>query len=123
MTNYTWTVSAGGTVTAGGTATSNSVTVTWNTAGAQSVSVNYTNSNGCTAAAPAVYNVTVNARPVPTISGLSAVCANSTGNVYTSQAGMTNYTWSVSAGEPSPPGNSRKQFRYCDPGTLPSTDS
>jgi len=54
MTNYIWAVSAGGTITAGGTATSNSVTVTWTTAGAKTVSVNYTNSNGCTAAAPVV---------------------------------------------------------------------
>ena len=63
MTNYIWSVSAGGTITAGGTTNSNTVTVTWNTAGAQTVSVNYTNGNGCTAAAPTVYNVTVNALP------------------------------------------------------------
>ena len=43
MTNYIWAVSAGGTITAGGTSNS-TVTVTWNTAGAQTVSVNYTNS-------------------------------------------------------------------------------
>jgi len=98
MTGYTWSVSAGGSVTAGGTAASNTVTVTWNTIGAQTVSVNYTNANGCVAAAPTVYNVTVNALPVPTITGAASVCVNSTGNVYTTQAGMTNYAWSVSAG-------------------------
>jgi hypothetical protein len=98
MTNYVWNVSAGGTVTAGGTSTSNTITVTWNTAGAQFVSVNYTNSNGCTAAAATVFNVTVNPLPVPTIAGPASICATSTGNVYTTQAGMTNYIWSVSAG-------------------------
>ena len=41
MTNYTWSVSAGGSVTSGGTTGSNTVTVTWNTAGAQTVSINY----------------------------------------------------------------------------------
>jgi hypothetical protein len=64
MTGYVWVVSAGGTVTAGGTATDNTVTVTWTTAGAQSVSVNYLNANGCTAAAPTVRAVTVNPLPV-----------------------------------------------------------
>jgi hypothetical protein len=98
MTNYVWAVSAGGTITAGGTAASNTVTVTWTSAGAQTVSVNYTNANGCTALAPTVYNVTVNPLPVPTIAGPASVCRNSTGNVYTTQAGMTNYVWSVSAG-------------------------
>jgi acetyl esterase/lipase len=98
MTNYIWAVSAGGTITAGGTTNSNTVTITWNTAGAQTVSVNYTNANGCTAVAPVVYNVTVNALPVPTIAGPASVCVNSTGNVYTTQAGMTNYLWTVSAG-------------------------
>ncbi|MCX6284949.1 MAG: T9SS type A sorting domain-containing protein, partial [Bacteroidetes bacterium] len=95
---YVWTVSSGGTITAGGTATSNTVTVTWNTAVAQTVSVNYTNANGCTAATPSVYNVTVNALPVPTITGPQTLCAGTTGNVYTTQAGMSGYTWSVSAG-------------------------
>jgi hypothetical protein len=98
MTNYIWAVSAGGTITAGGSSGNNTVTVTWNTAGAQTVSVNYTNGNGCTAAAPTVYNVTVNALPTPTIAGPASVCVGSTGNVYTTQAGMTNYIWAVSAG-------------------------
>jgi len=98
MSNYIWTVSAGGTPTAGGTATSNTVTVTWNTVGAQTISVNYTTAGGCTAAAPTVYNVAVNARPTPTITGPANACAPSSGNVYTTQAGMTGYTWSVSAG-------------------------
>jgi hypothetical protein len=98
MSNYTWNVSAGGAVTAGGNAGSNTVTVTWNTLGPQTVSVNYTNAGGCTAASPTVFNVTVNARPTPTITGPATACAPSAGNVYTTQAGMTNYIWSVSAG-------------------------
>jgi len=39
MTNYLWTVSAGGTITAGGSTIDNTVTVTWTTTGAQTVSV------------------------------------------------------------------------------------
>jgi len=98
MTNYAWTVSAGGTITAGGTATSNTVTITWTTTGAKTVSVNYTNSNGCTAAAQTIYNVTVNPLPVPTVTGPASVCQNSTGNVYTTQAGMTAYAWTIVGG-------------------------
>ncbi len=64
MTNYLWTISAGGTVVSGGTTADNTVTVAWSGSGAQLVSVNYTNSNGCTAAAPATFPVTVT--PLPT---------------------------------------------------------
>jgi hypothetical protein len=96
MSGYTWAVSAGGTITTG--AGTNAVTVTWNTAGAKTVSVSYTNANGCTAAAPTVFNVTVNTLPVPTISGQSSMCINSGNYNYTTEAGMTNYIWSLSSG-------------------------
>ena len=98
MTNYAWTVSAGGTITSGGTPADNTVTVTWNTVGAQTVSVNYTNANGCMATTAKVYNVTVNALPVPTITGNTSACLNSMGNLYTTEAGMTGYTWSITGG-------------------------
>ena len=78
MTNYTWVVSAGGTITAGGGSTNNTVTVTWNTAGAQTVSVNYTNGTNCTASAPTVYNVAVNALPLLVITNPAAVCSPAT---------------------------------------------
>ena len=73
MSNYLWTVSAGGTITAGGGTGSNMVTVTWTTTGAKTVTVNYTNVNGCTATSPTTYNVTVNPLPVPTIAGPTPV--------------------------------------------------
>jgi hypothetical protein len=81
MNNYLWAVSDGGTITAGfGT---NSISVTWNTAGANSVSVNYANSNNCTAEAPAIYDVTVNPipeTPVVTANGALLTSSSSTGN-------------------------------------------
>jgi uncharacterized protein (TIGR02145 family) len=98
MTNYTWSVSAGGTITAGGSAADNTVTVTWNTAGAQTVTINYHDLNGCTAVTPFVYPVTVHPLPVPAIAGLPVVCAGSTGIVYTTQPGNSNYAWFVSGG-------------------------
>ncbi len=98
MTNYVWTVAAGGIITAGGTATSNTVTVTWTTSGAKTVMVNYANGNGCSAVAPVTYNVTVNATPVPTIGSNNAPCVGSTGNMYYTEGSMTNYVWAASAG-------------------------
>ena len=98
MSNYVCTVSAGGTPTAGGTATSSSVTVTWTTAGAKTVSVNYNTAAGCPALTSTIYNVTVNALPGPTIAGPNPACSNFPGLVYTTQAGMTGYTWAISAG-------------------------
>jgi hypothetical protein len=97
MTGYVWIVSAGGTITAGGTANSNTVTVSWNTPGAQSVSVNYINTQGCPANSATVYAVTVNALPAPTISGNNLLCQDLSA-VYTTQAGMTDYVWSVTGG-------------------------
>ncbi len=98
MTNYTWAVSSGGTITSGGGSSNNSVTITWHTEGIQNVSVNFTNSNGCTASTPTVVNVTVNNLAVPTLSGPTEVCAGTSGHVYTTEAGMSNYSWTVSAG-------------------------
>ena len=97
MSNYQWTVSAGGTITSGGTTTDNTVTVTWNTPGTKAVTVNFNDLNGCTALTPTNYSITVNPLPVPSINGPASVCLNSTGT-YNTDAGMTNYVWSVSAG-------------------------
>lgn len=62
MTGYTWNISAGGDITAG--SGTNSITVTWNNGGAQNVSVNYTDGNGCPGSTATVHNVTVNYLPV-----------------------------------------------------------
>jgi len=96
MTGYTWTASAGGTITAG--AGTNAITVTWNATGAQSVSANYINGNGCTASSPTLFALTVNAAPVPTITGATSMCVNSGFYNYSTQGGFTNYIWTVSAG-------------------------
>ena len=66
MTAYTWNVT-GGTITAG--AATNAIIVTWNTEGTQTLSVNYANSNGCSAVTASVYNVTVKSAPSPVITG------------------------------------------------------
>lgn len=63
MTNYTWIVSGGGTITSGGGTTDNTVTITWNTAGPQTISVNYESPNGCSASTPTVRTINVSTIP------------------------------------------------------------
>lgn len=53
--------------------------------------------NGCSGS-PITVDVTVNPLPAPTISGPVSACSGSTGNIYSTQGGMNNYVWSVSAG-------------------------
>ena len=54
-------------------------------------------SNGCPGT-PITFTITVNPRPVPTIAGPTPVCLNSTGNIYTTESGMTNYVWTITGG-------------------------
>lgn len=90
MKNYLWTVSAEGTITAGGETGSNSVTITWTTAGEGTVAVNYTNVNGDTATSPTTYHVTVDALPSVSITSSSiAMCLNDTRTLTGSPTGGT----------------------------------
>ncbi len=100
MLNYSWNVSPGGTLVSGqGT---NTINVTWNAIGNQWVSVSYTNTFGCAAVSPTVYNLFVN--PLPNaagpVTGISALCAG-TGGVAYSCAEINNagsYSWTLPAG-------------------------
>ncbi|MCX6283763.1 MAG: right-handed parallel beta-helix repeat-containing protein [Bacteroidetes bacterium] len=96
MQSYTWSVSAGGAITAG--AGTSAITVTWSTTGSKTVTLNYTNTNGCSAAVPATFAVTVNSLPSPTILGSNNLCVNSGYYSYTTEPGMTGYNWAVSLG-------------------------
>jgi hypothetical protein len=98
MTNYAWSVSTGGVITAGGDPSSNFTVITWNKPGQQSVSVNYSNAQGCSAPSPTVYNVTVNPLPIPSVGGPTGICVNSGPYSYSTEQGMANYTWSISTG-------------------------
>ncbi len=81
--NYVWTVSGGGTITSGGGNTDNSVTVTWNTAGNQQVSVNYYDGL-CNAMTPTFLNVTVLAPPLGgTIASSTNVCTGTNSTLLT----------------------------------------
>jgi large repetitive protein len=91
-TNYAWTIS-GGTLTSGGSATDNTATVSWPTAGPQSISVNYTDVNGCPAPAATVYNVNVTSAPTAVLSGNSSICVGSTASLTITLTGVA--PWSV----------------------------
>lgn len=95
MTNYIWSVN-GGTITSGnGTS---SINVTWNSTGNKTVSVSYTNSNGCSSLNPTVLNVIVSTLPTPTIIGNNITCINSSYDVYTTEEGKSGYQWSLTGG-------------------------
>jgi gliding motility-associated-like protein len=98
MSNYTWTISSGGTITAGGTNTSDSLVVTWNSLGTDTVFIKYTNTNGCRDTIPSIFVVKVNSLPVPTLTGPASACFGSSGNIYSTEAGKSGYIWSVSGG-------------------------
>ncbi|HAH37400.1 MAG TPA: hypothetical protein DCL81_13040, partial [Algoriphagus sp.] len=83
QSNYSWTISgtAGSdyNITGGSIATgSNTVTIQWLTDGAKTVTVNYTDANGCTGIAPA--SNTINLAPLPspsfTVEPSNPVCLN-----------------------------------------------
>ena len=95
MSDYVWTVT-GGEITYGqGT---NWIRVQWNcSTGAGHVTVNYTNGNGCTASAAT--DSIVNKRYIPpTISGELQPYIGATAS-YTTESGMSDYTWVVTGGE------------------------
>ncbi len=99
MSDYVWSVSAGGTITAGGTGTSDSVTVTWTNAGSQSIGVRFTNPvTGCTSTINRTLSVTIIDTPVPVMTGTQTLCVNTPGHVYATQPGKNNYVWVVSGG-------------------------
>ncbi|MCX6286919.1 MAG: choice-of-anchor L domain-containing protein [Bacteroidetes bacterium] len=107
MSNYQWTYTASSaTYISGGTPTDNTLTIIWITAGSGLVTVNYNNTNNCSAISPTQLTVIVPVLPVPSISGNQSLCIGTTGVTYTTEAGMNDYSWTVSPGNTiSPSGN------------------
>jgi hypothetical protein len=101
MTNYVWgfpgVLNTDYSITSGGTSNDNTVTLRYLTTGSKTVTVYYTNSNGCTAAsATSSTPTTVNTLPVVTYTAQAApnVCLG-VDVTYTTQTGMTGYTWLI----------------------------
>jgi uncharacterized protein (TIGR02145 family) len=95
--SYNWVVTG---ATGVANANTNAVTVTWGpyTASPGSVVVTETiDATGCPkTTAPKL--VTLQQRPIPTLAGSQDVCDGATGKIYQTEAGMANYTWSVTGG-------------------------
>jgi len=93
--SYLWTVTPNGSITYG--ASPDIITITWPTTGPKTITVSYTDPNGC-ATIPKSIIVTVNPLPVPTIvTGNLNACVTQTYS-YTTQNGMSAYSWIVSPG-------------------------
>jgi hypothetical protein len=99
MTGYSWTFSAGGTLVSGGTATDNTITIQWNTLGAQWVKVNYTYVNGCPATVPAHLNVTV--IPATSFTAPDTTCINQPVTIVNTTIGGTTFYWNFCSGNSS----------------------
>ncbi len=100
MTEYSWIVSASGTITSGGTSSDSTVTITWLTAGLQTVSVNYKTPEGCVADEPKVKDVLVRVAPTPVLSGDEIVRENQVVTYATPYSSGNGYTWNASHGNP-----------------------
>lgn len=96
MTGYEWSISEGGTITDG--SGTDSINVVWNTVGPQFINVIYTDAYGYTPPIPTFKNITVNARPFPTITGANSACMGTTEIIYITEPGMTAYFWDISEG-------------------------
>ncbi|HZX73801.1 MAG TPA: hypothetical protein VFE57_05225, partial [Cyclobacteriaceae bacterium] len=98
-------IGAGSFVSTGITSAGTGASLNFNVPAAQLLAPNtytfqITASNGVCAPKVMTGNptITVKTLPVPTIIGTTSVCINSTGNVYTTESGMTNYIWNIPAG-------------------------
>ncbi|MBL4657321.1 MAG: hypothetical protein JKX73_04920, partial [Flavobacteriales bacterium] len=93
---YSWTVS-GGTIASG--AGTDSINVDWGNPGGATVDLTVTDTNGCTGSLASTEVVTINTSPSPTLTVTDTlVCENEAGLTYTTQAGYTTYTWTVTGG-------------------------
>jgi hypothetical protein len=97
---YAWSVTGGALATRDSlwlATRPNEVSVVWGAAGAGVLTVTETNATGC--ATTKDYSVTINPQPKPAIVGNGFVCANASGEVYTTTLTVGNkYTWTIVGG-------------------------
>ncbi|WP_299584638.1 PKD-like domain-containing protein, partial [uncultured Sunxiuqinia sp.] len=92
MSDYVWTV-AGGSVTSGGSTADNTVVITWGSAGAGTVSVNYTNGDGCTGASPTAISVLIEPLPNASAGGSQTICVDETATVSGASSSNGTILW------------------------------
>ncbi len=98
MASYVWgfpgVLNTDYSITSGGTGTSNTVTLQYLTAGSKTVTINYTNGNGCTAvAATSSTATTVHSLPQGSLTANGPFCVSGAGQLtWTSSAGTGPFT-------------------------------
>ena len=113
QSNYIWgfTGVAGTdyTIQSGGTVSDNTVTLIWLSAGSKSVTINYTNANGCTAVTPTSSNPTIVtlSPPAPTGAAIQNFCSEALPTVANLIATGNGIKWYAAAigGAPLASGN------------------
>ncbi|MES2431454.1 MAG: hypothetical protein V4556_10975 [Bacteroidota bacterium] len=97
--NYVWTIpgvlNTDYSITSGGTTSDNTVVLKWLTTGSKTVTVNYTNVNGCAAlAATSSTATTINALPLtPVANNDGPKCVGSTLSLSTATVASATYSW------------------------------
>ncbi len=116
--SYLWTIT-GGTITSA--ANLNQITVQWGSylGSPGTLTVTETiDASLCVVTSP-TYNVTLQQRPVPTLTGPVTVCNTSFGNLYTTESSMFQYNWQISGGtitSGGTPGSSTATVTWTTPG-------
>ena len=90
---YAWYIS-GGSISSG--SSTNSVVVKWGSSGSGSLKVVETNGSGCKDSSSV--SITINAKPTPSVSGSSSVCASSSSSYSTTKNSGNTYSWTISGG-------------------------
>jgi hypothetical protein len=93
MSTYNWTVAGDGQIQSGGG--TNSISVKWASGPGGIIILNYANAAGCITSIPPYTALVDGPKIAP---GSNIGCINSTGNVYATDSGMSNYTWNVTSG-------------------------
>jgi hypothetical protein len=86
--DYVWTVSTGGTITSG--STTNSISVTWSASDSETVTVIYSDQNGCMNKAHQI--IAVNPLPSATISSPISLCQNEQATLEFTLTGKPDWT-------------------------------
>lgn len=94
MSNYVWTVTSGGTITSG--AGTNKIVVNWTNIADQSVTVSYSNQNGCSGTSSK--SITLFALPTATISGSTSICPGSVAKLSIALTGKAPWNLTYSDG-------------------------
>ena len=95
-TAYIWSITGGAVSSGVGT---DSVNADWFSPGGGTIFLTVVDTNGCSGSLSSPQSIVISANPAPTLSvSDTAVCENETGLIYTTQAGYTTYTWTVSGG-------------------------